>query len=145
MVDPDVLRRRTDQVLHHLRRLRDREDLSVELLERDEDIMSVVLMDLQRAIQGCIDLAVHACVDDGLGAPEGPAAAFALLARAGRIGPAGLPRSSREERSAPGLVSREPTTRPIGPRQFGAHDSTMDHHCAFIDSGGTKDGWFRGS
>ncbi|CAN5328149.1 hypothetical protein BH24PSE2_BH24PSE2_01520 [soil metagenome] len=45
-------------------------------------------MDLQQAIQGCIDLAVHACVDDNLGAPAGAAEAFALLAQNQRIGEA---------------------------------------------------------
>ncbi|NIR31472.1 MAG: DUF86 domain-containing protein [Gammaproteobacteria bacterium] len=54
-------------------------------LAADEDRLNVVLMDLQQAIQGCIDLAVHACADEALGAPAGPGDAFALLARAGRI------------------------------------------------------------
>ncbi|MBI4701536.1 MAG: DUF86 domain-containing protein [Deltaproteobacteria bacterium] len=45
----------------------------------------MVLMDLQQAIQACIDLAVHVCADDQLGVVEGPAAAFALLASSGYI------------------------------------------------------------
>jgi len=46
--------------------------------EKDEDLANIVLMDLQQAIQGCIDLAIHACVDEGLGAPSTAAQAFLL-------------------------------------------------------------------
>lgn len=87
MVDPDIVRRKSQQVLHHIERLRSRSESGIagEQLARDEDLWNVVLMDLQQAIQGCIDLAVHACIDEALGVPEGPAGAFALLARAGWI------------------------------------------------------------
>lgn len=85
VVDPDVLRRKTEQVLHHVARLRARSDMTAEHLAADEDRLNAVLMDLQQAIQGCIDLAIHACADDALGAPAGPGEAFGLLARSGRI------------------------------------------------------------
>jgi len=85
MVDADIVRRKTSLVLHHVARLRGRASLAPSQLRSDEDLYNNVLMDLQQAIQACIDLAVHACVDDALGAPAGPAQAFALLARAGRI------------------------------------------------------------
>ena len=88
MVDRDLLRRKTAQVLHHVGRLRARDDLTAEALASDEDLWNTVAMDLQQAIQGCIDLAVHACVDDGLGVPSGPADAFRLLSSDGRIDPA---------------------------------------------------------
>lgn len=87
MVDADLLRRKTGQVLHHCARLERRADLSAPALYGDEDLFNTVLMDLQQAIQGCIDLAIHVCVDDRLGAPAGPAEAFSLLAAAGRITP----------------------------------------------------------
>lgn len=83
MVDADVLRAKSATIRHHVARLRARQPLDPALLARDEDVRSIVLMDLQQAIQACIDLAVHACSHEALGAPEGPAAAFALLARAG--------------------------------------------------------------
>lgn len=85
LVDPDLLRSKTERVLHHVERLRRRASLGAEALRGDEDLYNAVLMDLQQAIQACIDLALHACVDENLGAPAGPAEAFAMLARAGRI------------------------------------------------------------
>ena len=85
MVDQDLLRHKTSQILHHCERLTRRSALSAADLDANEDLYNTVLMDLQQAIQACIDLATHACVDDGLGAPTGPSEAFALLARTGRI------------------------------------------------------------
>ena len=85
MVDQDLLRRKTSQILHHCERLTRRSALSAADLDANEDLYNTVLMDLQQAIQACIDLATHACVDDGLSAPTGPSEAFALLARTGRI------------------------------------------------------------
>jgi uncharacterized protein YutE (UPF0331/DUF86 family) len=83
LVDPDLLRSKTERVLHHVERLRRRASLSAEALRGDEDLYNAVLMDLQQAIQACIDLALHACVDENLGAPAGPAEAFAMLAPRG--------------------------------------------------------------
>lgn len=83
MVDRDVLRAKAAAIRHHVGRLRARLPLDPIALERDEDARNSMLMDLQQAIQACIDLAVHACSHEELGSPEGPAAAFALLARAG--------------------------------------------------------------
>ena len=85
MVDADLLRRKTAQILHHVDRLRRRASLSVAALGADEDLYNAVLMDLQQGIQACVDLAIHACVDDSLGAPASAGDAFALLVRAGRI------------------------------------------------------------
>lgn len=87
MVDRDILRAKTSAIRHHTERITKRLPLEAGALERDEDLRNIVLMDLQQAIQGCIDLAVHVCSHDELGTPEGPASAFALLARKGWIAP----------------------------------------------------------
>lgn len=85
MVDEEILRQRTAHVLHHTGRLRGRGELTPDELRADEDLWNTVLMDLQQAIQGCIDLATHACVDDRLGSPTAAAEAFEMLGRAGRL------------------------------------------------------------
>lgn len=81
MVDADILRSKTERILHHCDRLAVRSDVDTDRLIADEDLRNTVLMDLQQAIQSCIDLAIHACVDDALGAPATSADAFGLLAR----------------------------------------------------------------
>jgi uncharacterized protein YutE (UPF0331/DUF86 family) len=60
-----------------------RAPLDVSMLEADEDQRNIVLMDLQQAVQAVIDLATHVCSHEGLGLPQGPASAFALLASHG--------------------------------------------------------------
>jgi uncharacterized protein YutE (UPF0331/DUF86 family) len=85
VVDEEVLRGRTAHVLHHVERLRGRVGLTAAGLRGDEDLWNAVLMDLQQAIQGCIDLATHVCVDDRLGSPSSAAEAFELLGQAGRL------------------------------------------------------------
>lgn len=79
MVDPDILQRKVAQIIHHTQRLDRRKNLSPAELAANEDLWNMILMDLQQAIQGCIDLAVHICVDERLGAPASPAEAFATL------------------------------------------------------------------
>jgi uncharacterized protein YutE (UPF0331/DUF86 family) len=85
VVDREVVARKVAAVIHHTARLRRRLPLSAAALDADEDLCSVVYFDLLQAIQGCIDLAVHACTHDSLGVPENPASAFALLAQHGVV------------------------------------------------------------
>jgi len=85
MVDADILDRKSRASLHHIARLLARRPLDAAALEANEDLWNIVTMDLLQAIQPCIDLALHTVAHDALGLPEGPASAFALLARAGVI------------------------------------------------------------
>lgn len=80
-----VLAAKCDAIVHHVGRLRARAPLDVSMLEADEDQRNIVLMDLQQAVQAVIDLATHVCSHEGLGLPQGPASAFALLASHGVI------------------------------------------------------------
>lgn len=85
MVDPDILIQKTMRVLHHCARLESRQTLSAAELLADEDLANTILMDLQQAIQGCIDLATHACVFESLGKPTTASDAFSLLEKHGRL------------------------------------------------------------
>jgi uncharacterized protein YutE (UPF0331/DUF86 family) len=89
VVDRDVLLRKSEAIEHHASRLRAKLPLDAATLESDESLLNDVCFDALQAIQACIDLAVHACTHESLGAPESPAYAFALLARH-RIIPAAL-------------------------------------------------------
>jgi uncharacterized protein YutE (UPF0331/DUF86 family) len=85
MVDPEILEARTLHVLHHIARLRAQAETTADTFASDETLWNATLMDLQQAIQGCIDLAMHVCVDDKLGSPGTAAEAFGLLHRDGRV------------------------------------------------------------
>ena len=82
MIEPDVVMRKSQALLHHTSRLRAKLPLAAAALDADESLRNDVCFDLLQAVQSCMDLAVHACTHDALGVPDGPAQAFALLARA---------------------------------------------------------------
>ncbi len=85
MVDRAVLSEKADAILHHVGRIRSRLPIAPQRLAEDEDFRNIVYFDLVQAIQACVDLAVHVCTHESLGMPEGPAAAFALLADKGLV------------------------------------------------------------
>jgi uncharacterized protein YutE (UPF0331/DUF86 family) len=51
------------------------------------DTEDIVLLNLQRAVQACMDLATHVVATEGYGLPDSVAAAFTLLERQGIIEP----------------------------------------------------------
>ncbi len=85
MVRPDVWRRKSERIAHHVERLRRHLPLDAETLEASEDLANITMMDLLQAIQACIDLAAHCCSHEGLGAPSSPGDAFVALGQVGRL------------------------------------------------------------
>ena len=51
----------------------------------DVDVQDIVVLNLQRACQASIDLAMRACRTDGLGIPQDSRDAFRLLTEAGAL------------------------------------------------------------
>jgi uncharacterized protein YutE (UPF0331/DUF86 family) len=86
VVDRDVVLRKSEAIEHHTTRLRAKLPLLPEALDENESLLNDVCFDLLQAVQACIDLAVHACAHEALGAPESPASALALLAKHRIIG-----------------------------------------------------------
>lgn len=85
MVDRDVLREKCRTVDASVQRLRLRTPATPEDLQRDIDAQESVRLNLQVAIQACIDLAAHVVADEGYELAPEPAATFAVLAREGVI------------------------------------------------------------
>lgn len=81
MVDADILRAKSERIAHHCERLYRRRELTAQDLVANEDLRNTVLMDVQQAVQACIDLATHACADSRYGVPATAAEAFSTLAR----------------------------------------------------------------
>lgn len=57
-------------------------------LEENHDAQDVIVFNLQRACEACIDMAMHLVRINALGLPKTSAEAFTLLERAGIISPA---------------------------------------------------------
>lgn len=84
MVDQDVVFAKVSSIQKCLKRIRDVSHLDPETLE-DLDVQEIVILNLQRAIQGTIDLAAHIIADEGLGIPQETRENFNLLQKEGII------------------------------------------------------------
>lgn len=81
MVDKDVVYEKVKQIQNCLRRIHERTHGDPATLH-DIDTQDIVVLNLQRAVQSCIDLAAHVIADEGLGLPSELKEHFVLLERA---------------------------------------------------------------
>ncbi len=84
MVDRDVVLEKTGQIQNCIKRIHQKTAGKGESLE-DMDTQDIFVLNLQRAVQTCIDLAAHIVSDEGLGLPDDLRANFILLEKAGII------------------------------------------------------------
>lgn len=82
-MDRVIVSRKLDSMQRCLRRVRDRRPDSVEALLADVDAQDVLVLNLSRAVQLCVDLALHLMSDMDLPPPETMAQSFDRLASAG--------------------------------------------------------------
>ncbi|MDZ7334095.1 MAG: DUF86 domain-containing protein [candidate division KSB1 bacterium] len=87
MVKTDVLYRKISQVKHHLERLKAKQKLSRESFLTDLDAQDSVLLNLQHAIQGIIDIGAHIISDEAWGVPGSLSDIFYKLEDHGLISP----------------------------------------------------------
>ena len=69
MIQKDVAIEKIDSINRCLKRIREETKLDPDLLE-DFNIQDVFVLNLQRAVQQCIDLAAHIVADEQLGSPK---------------------------------------------------------------------------
>jgi len=82
MVDRDVALAKINSIQRCLRRIKEITHLDPESIDHI-DVQEIVILNLQRAIQGAIDLAAHIVADEGLGVPQELRENFNLLAKKG--------------------------------------------------------------
>ena len=63
----------------YINRVRQKANIELAKFKRDLDCQDIVVFNLQKAIQSCIDIAAHVVADEGLGQPTGLADLFDLL------------------------------------------------------------------
>ncbi len=91
----DVLLNKSATVERCLRRIQDEVGDDVRVLRDDLTRQDAVVLNLQRACQASIDLALHLVRARGLGVPQQSRDAFALLVEAGWLDPALAKRMQR--------------------------------------------------
>jgi len=84
-MDRLIVIRKLDSLRRCLDRVRERCPASVATLAGDPDLQDIVVLNLSRAIQICVDLALHALTGLGQPAPETMGQAFDQLADTGHI------------------------------------------------------------
>jgi uncharacterized protein YutE (UPF0331/DUF86 family) len=86
MSDRDVVLAKVATIRKCLDRIRDVTDLDPEKLE-DINRQDIFVLNLQRAVQACIDLASHAVAAEALGLPEKVRDNFSILREKGMVDP----------------------------------------------------------
>lgn len=84
-MDRQVMERKLEALRVCLQRLRDRRPASAQLLALDQDAQDVLVLNLARAVQLCVDMAAHLLAGTSQSVPATMAEAFLLLARLGVI------------------------------------------------------------
>jgi len=84
MPDRDIMISKASYVQRCLKRIKDVTSLDPESLE-NQDKQDIFVLNLQRAIQACIDLAAHIVASEALGIPETVRENFSLLQSKGII------------------------------------------------------------
>ena len=79
MIDQEIVRSKIAQVQHYVQRLREKQSVSIQELQANEDLQDIVLHNLQNAIQGCLDMATHIIADEGWAIPPTQAGLFQTL------------------------------------------------------------------
>ena len=79
MVDQEIVRTKIAQIQHHTQRLQEKQSVSFQVFQQNEDLQDIVLHNLQNAIQGCLDLASHIIADGRWAIPPTQAGLFQAL------------------------------------------------------------------
>lgn len=69
MVDRDIIMSKIINIQKSLHRFKEKQKISREEFLKDIDVQDIVLLNLQNAIQGCVDIASHIISDNNWGVP----------------------------------------------------------------------------
>ncbi len=78
---PIVLQRKLDSLHRCIQRVEEKCPASAEMLEHDPDLQDIVVLNLNRAVQLCVDMATHLLPSTGEPVPETMSEAFRKMAR----------------------------------------------------------------
>lgn len=84
-MDRLIVERKLDSLRRCLARIAAKRPKSVDVLEKDVDLQDVLVLNISRAVQVCVDLASHLLADRDLPPPNTMGEAFDRLAQAGII------------------------------------------------------------
>ena len=84
-MDLDVIRAKQDSIVRCIQRISTKKHLSDSALLDDYDAQDVVVLNLERAVQLSVDIAMHVLAETNEPVPDNMRAAFAALQRIGAL------------------------------------------------------------
>jgi uncharacterized protein YutE (UPF0331/DUF86 family) len=84
-MDKDVVSAKLESLRRCVQRIEDKTPATAKSLGDDHDLQDIICINLQRAIQVCVDLASHVIADTDLPAPTAMSESFEPLCRLGLI------------------------------------------------------------
>ncbi|MDA0578640.1 MAG: DUF86 domain-containing protein [Verrucomicrobia bacterium] len=94
-MDLELVRSKQDSIVRSLGRIQSKRDLTVKALLEDYDAQDVIVLNLERAVQQAVDIAMHLLADTTEPAPESMRDAFDALRRIGALTPYTAERMSK--------------------------------------------------
>ena len=94
-MDKDVVLNKLESLRRCLQRVQDKTPASVDLLIEDYDLQDIIVLNLERAIQTCVDLGLHIISDLEIPVPETMAQTFDALKKAGCLNEAAAERMAK--------------------------------------------------
>ncbi len=94
-MDKDVVLNKLESLRRCIQRVEDKTPASVDRLIEDYDLQDIISVNLERAIQTCVDIGLHIISDLEVPVPETMAGTFEVLNRAGYLDKATTERMSR--------------------------------------------------
>jgi uncharacterized protein YutE (UPF0331/DUF86 family) len=82
-MDKDVVLNKLESLRHCLQRVQNKTPASVDLLVEDYDLQDIIVLNLERAIQTCVDIGLHIISDLDVPVPETMSQTFDSLRKAG--------------------------------------------------------------
>ncbi|MEA2109034.1 MAG: DUF86 domain-containing protein [Pseudomonadota bacterium] len=94
-MDKDIVLNKLESLRRCLQRVQDKTPASCDLLIDDYDLQDIIVLNLERAVQQCVDIGLHIISDQDVPVPETMARTFEALRRAGCLDDAVAERMSK--------------------------------------------------
>ena len=86
-MNPDVVERKLESLARCVRRVEARLAVDASTLSADYDTQDIIILNLERAVQMCVDIATHLLADQDEPMPDTMSALFRSLAEPGIVDP----------------------------------------------------------
>ena len=94
-MDPEIIKAKLESLIRCVSRIEGRKPASSDSLAGDLDAQDIITLNLERAVQLCVDIGSHLLLDYDLPSPDSMAGVFKTLGKAGVLDPGLADRMAR--------------------------------------------------